>query len=102
MIKDIVCIGCAKGPCYTNESAVRPVLTNYKSYSPSSDLWWHYDFIRVYQCMDVINIREDVFQCNLCGFYFENHMLHTISAFGPEHQLCPDCCQRYREVIKDD
>lgn len=100
MIKDFICKGCKLGPCHTNESAARPVLTDYcKSYNPSSDLWKYFDFVRVYQCVEVINSREDIFQCDDCGFLLEDHMLHTlIDKSGYEWQFCPDCHKRYTQI----
>lgn len=101
MKKDFVCKGCKQGPCNTNESAVRPVLTDYcRSYQPSSDWWKYYDFTRVYQCIDVINTRTDIFQCDGCGFLPENHMLHIVnSGTLTEWQLCPDCYERLKAQV---
>ena len=95
MLKNVICTGCEKGPCLKSESALRPVLTSYyKSYHPSSELWRYYDFTRVNQCFDVIHSREDIFQCDSCGFLLENHMRHTLIDAGEEYQLCPDCFLR--------
>lgn len=93
MVKDVICVGCKKGPCLKKETDVRPVLTDYhKSCYPSSDLWRQYDFTRVYQCLDTINSRNDIFQCDYCGFYFENHMLHTqFDGKQSKYLFCPDC-----------
>lgn len=100
MIKDFICTGCKQGPCNTNESAVRPVLTDYfRSYSHSSDLWWYFDFTRKFQCMDVINERKDIFWCDHCGFLLEEHLLHIVQAdSGLDLHLCPDC---YKQLIGD-
>lgn len=95
MLKNMICKGCKKGPCIKDESALRPVLTDYyKSYRPSSELWKYYDFTSVNQCFDVIHSREDIFQCDSCGFLLENHMRHTLIDAGEEYQLCPDCFLR--------
>lgn len=103
MLNNVICKGCKMGPCIKNESALRPVLTECcKSNCTSSDLWRNYDFTRVNQCMDVIKRREDVFQCDFCGFLLENHMRHTlIDGDGEEYQLCTDCYQRCIEALKN-
>lgn len=103
MLKNVICNNCKMGPCLKSESTLRPVLTNYcKSYHPSSELWRYYDFTRVNQCFDVINCREDVFQCDYCGFLLENHMRHTVfDGSGEEYQLCPDCFLRCIEALKN-
>lgn len=101
MMKDFICTGCEKGPCTVDQSAVRPVLTDYfRSNSPSSDWWKYYDFTRNYQCMDVINAREDVFWCDQCGFMLEDHMLHIVQEEdGCDLHFCPDCYVKYHGGI---
>ncbi|MDF2609310.1 MAG: hypothetical protein K0R92_784 [Lachnospiraceae bacterium] len=98
MIKDFVCKGCKKGPCRVDQTAVRPVLT---SNQPSSDLWKYYDFVRDYQCMEVINSREDLFWCDDCGFIVEDHMRNIlVDKAGYEWQFCPDYFERYIQIQK--
>lgn len=96
-MKDIICNGCNHGPCYTNDTAIRPVIINcYRSNKPKSDLWKYYNSINDYQCMDLINRRNDVFQCNECGFFLEDHMLHIIQdESGYDIHVCPDCYAKY-------
>lgn len=101
MIKDFIsCTGCKKGPCTVHETAVRPVLTDYyRSYSPTSDWWKYFDFVRDYQCMDVINAREDIFQCDHCGFLLEEHLLHIVQGDNDyDLRYCPDC---YHQLLGD-
>lgn len=99
MKKEFLCSNCKKGPCTVDQTAVRPVLIDYyRSYYPTSDMWKHYDFTRVHQCMDVINSRKDIFWCDHCGFMLEDHMLHTLVEEDSELQLCPDC---YRSMTED-
>lgn len=97
MIKDFICNGCNYGPCYTNESAVRPIIIrSYRSNKPKSDLWKYYNAIKDYQCMNVINRRSDIFQCDECGYLLENHMLHIVQGEdGCDVCLCPDCYSKF-------
>lgn len=96
MIKDFNCEGCGKGPCVTDCTAVRLVLTNYcRNNRPTSDLWKKYDFTGTYQCMEVINGRSNIFECERCGHYFEDHMLHIIvDSANYKWKFCPDCYER--------
>ena len=51
--------------------------------------------------MEVINAREDLFWCDDCGYFVENHMLHTlIDKSGYGWQFCPDCYERYVQIQK--
>lgn len=101
MLNNFICSGCDNGPCHTNESAVRPVIIRcYPSYKPNSDLWKYYRGIKDYQCMNVINRRNDVFQCDECGFLLEEHMLHIIQGENnSDIHVCPDCYAQYHGGI---
>jgi len=101
MIKDFICTGCNKGPCIKREDEVREVWSDYyKSTYHSSDWWSTYDFRGTRQCMDVINQREKIFQCERCGHFFEDYMLHTLTDdVGYEWRFCPDCYERYIKAL---
>lgn len=101
MIKDFInCTGCKKGSCIVEQTAVRPVLTDYfRSHYPSSSWWRYYDFTGINQCMEVINKREDIFQCDHCGFFLEDHLLHIVQGdSGYDLHYCPDC---YHQLLGD-
>lgn len=102
MIKDFVCHSCDKGPCAKREDEVRPVWSDFhRSCYHSSDWWKTFDFTGTSQCLEVIFNRRDIFQCEGCGHYFEDYMLHRLTdSTGYEWQYCPDCLERYTQIQK--
>jgi hypothetical protein len=104
MIENTICIGgwfCnGKGPCIVDSSITRMVWHDYyKSSYHSSDWWSTYNFEGTRQCIDVINQREDIFQCERCGHYFEDYILHTITDDeGYKWNFCPDCYERLTAI----